>query len=133
MSRVRLWAEQLDALVLARMNEPFEWGRNDCCMFAADAVQACTGIDPAADLRGSYCTERSAAHVLREFGGVASIAAARLGEEIFTSLAQPGDIGLVRIDGRDSLAVCTGMHWHCPGVYGLVILSGDAVMRAWRI
>lgn len=35
----------------ARRSVPFAWGSNDCRLFAADAVQAMTGVDHAAELR----------------------------------------------------------------------------------
>jgi hypothetical protein len=133
MTRLRIWAENLDALIAERMNLPFQWGGHDCCIFAADAVLACTGEDPAADLRGAYSNEMQAAKVLREYGGVGMIAENRLAFSVPASMARTGDIGLVKIAGRESLAVCTGMHWHCPGEAGLVVLGGDEVSRAWRI
>lgn len=133
MSRLRDWAERLDALVCGRLHEPFEWGRNDCCLFAADAVLACTGTDLAEGLRGSYGDAAGAARLLRRFGGVAGLAEKSAGTEIEPVMAQCGDIGLAVIDGRDTLAVCAGPHWYAPGEHGLALLVLEQVSRAWRL
>ena len=110
---------------------PFAWGENDCCTFACDAVQAMTGQDPAHGLR-SHRTALEAAEVLRDGGGVAGLAEARLGAEIPPRLAAVGDIGLAQLDGRDTLLVCGGTMWVGPGADGLVNVPGSAIVRAWR-
>lgn len=45
-----------------------KWGTFDCALFAADAVFAQTGVDPAADFRSQYDDPRGAALALREHG-----------------------------------------------------------------
>jgi hypothetical protein len=113
------------------MAEPFAWGGHDCCLFASDAVQALTGHDPAADLRG-YRTEREALRIIQAQGGLRAIAQARAGAEVPVLAAQVGDVGLLPLDGRDTLAVCGGAHWLAPGALGLAALPLDAAVAAWR-
>ena len=127
------WQPRLAALFAARQAEPFAWGRFDCCLFAADAVLAVTGHDPAAELRGTYATEQEAAHVLRRVGGVAGVAIRRAGPVVVPQLAQPGDVGLSMLDPeRPSLAVWGGGAWHAAGTIGLAHVPAEAVVRAWR-
>ena len=130
--RLHDWQLRLAALVDQRLATPFAWGSHDCCLFAADAVIACTGADLAADLRGSYCSEAEAQAVLASHGGLIALAAARLGRSVRAELAQPGDIGLVSIEGRPTLALCGGPVFLAPGPSGLVPLAPDQVLRAWR-
>ncbi|MBX3605377.1 MAG: hypothetical protein KF788_08900 [Piscinibacter sp.] len=130
--RVRDWQSRLQAIVCRRLQAPFAWGVNDCCLFAADCVLAVTGRDPAEDLRGAYADERGAARLLAAHGGVVELAIARLGPVVPAALAQPGDVGLVRFDGRDTLAVCMGAHWMAPGEAGLATILPGQVLRAWR-
>jgi len=132
--RLRDWPERLAALFAASAARPFEWGRFDCCLFAADAVQAVTGHDPAADLRGRYRSKLGAARVLGRFGGVAGVAAARAGLEVPPAMAQPGDVGLSHHQpGQPALAVWGGSAWHAVGAgAGLVVVPASAVVRAWR-
>ena len=70
-SSVRLpdWHARLNALIAERQAQPFTWGHVDCCLWVADAVQAMTGRDPAADVRAHYSTARGAKSVLRQVGG----------------------------------------------------------------
>lgn len=127
------WQVRLAELFAARAGKPFAWGAFDCCMFAADAVLAVTGHDPAADLRGAYATEAEARAVLARLGGVAGIAIRRAGPVVPTALAQPGDVGLSLLEAdRPSLAVFGGAGWHAAGVLGLATVPARAVVRAWR-
>ena len=130
--RLLFWPRALDALVRERMNQPFAWGTNDCALFAADCVLEVTGVDPAADVRGTYDSAASAARMLEKAGGVFGLAQARLGPRIAATLAQVGDVAMVQQDGRDVLAVCMGEHALAPGAGGLVWLPMSAAQCAWR-
>lgn len=131
-ARLHDWMPRLSALMSARLGAPFAWGVHDCCLFAADAVQAITGHDPMADLRGRYSTEREALRTVQRLGGLAGAAVDRMGPVVRADLAQPGDIGLGAVAGRQSLAVCCGAHFMAPGVGGLVVIHTADVLRAWR-
>lgn len=126
------WRTALDALVAARMTQPFEWGKQDCCLWAADCVLASTGIDHAADVRGTYADAAGALRVLARLGGIEAVAA-RAGAPIPALGAGVGDVGLIVLADRSLLAVCVGAVWLAPGAQGLAARSlGDAV-QAWRV
>jgi len=125
------WQLRLQALVQSRLAAPFVWGAHDCCLFVCDAIEAITGHDPAADLRG-YSTEREALRILHAHDGVRGLAQARAGAAVPVLAAQVGDVGLLPLDGRDTLALCGGAHWLAPGPNGLVTLPLDAATDAWR-
>lgn len=125
------WQLRLQAFVQSRLAKPFAWGTQDCCLFVCDAIEAITGHDPAADLRG-YSTEREAARILRDHGGVFGLAEARAGAAVPVLAAQVGDVGLLPLDGRDTLALCGGAHWLAPGAAGLVALPLETAVAAWR-
>lgn len=129
--RLHDWQLHLQAFIQARWSQPFAWGQQDCCLFVCDAIHAITGRDPAADLRG-YTTEREALRILREHGGVRGLADARAGEPVPVLAAQVGDVGLLPLDGRDTLALCAGAHWLAPGANGLAALPLEAASHAWR-
>jgi hypothetical protein len=130
--RARDWQERLEALVMARLHVPFAWGRVDCCLFAADAVHALTGTDPAAPWRGTYSDERGALRLVQSLGGLAAIAELHCGMEVDPARARPGDIVLGRVD-RECLGVCTGATWHAPSAAGLVARPMAEAQRAWRV
>jgi hypothetical protein len=137
LTRLHDWQERLAALVTQRLHTPFAWGTHDCVLFAADAVHAITGTDPAAAQRGTYATALCAARVIAAHGSLAGIAAAALGAEVLPLQACAGDVGLVHQaaggSDRECLAVCTGACWHVPGAAGLVALPLTAAARAWRV
>ena len=81
MQRVDNWPLVLSHFIEARRSQPFEWGVNDCCLFASDWVRACTGIDPAEAIRGSYSSALSAARVISAHGGMIGIVQ-QLGEPL---------------------------------------------------
>lgn len=131
-ARLPDWQTRLAALVAQRMRHPFIWGVHDCCLFAADAVLACTGQDLAADLRGTYSTQAQAGELLAARGGIIKLASGRLGRVTPPALAQAGDVALADMGDGYILAVCGGAHFLAPGPAGLVPLQLHQVRRAWR-
>ena len=54
MTRLPDWRARLNRYVADSARQEFRLGRMDCALFAAGAVEAMTGEDPARDLRGRY-------------------------------------------------------------------------------
>jgi hypothetical protein len=122
---------------------PFEWGRHDCCIFAADAIEVMTGVDMAECLRG-YTTALGAARRARLHGagpadpfGVESWPALAFLEEIPPSFARRGDLILVSSvhsrGARLALSICLGHTAAVPGPDRLTYLGPAHWRRAWRI
>ena len=126
------WETRLSAVVTQALPRPFEWGVNDCCLWAADCVQAQTGADPAADLRGTYSDARGALALVQRLGGMRAIGD-MTGSPIPALMATHGDIGLVRHEDHDLLALCNCTHWLAVGPYGLVVLPLTLAVHAWRV
>lgn len=126
------WQARFGALCAERHAMPFAWASNDCILFAADCILACTGVDPAAGHRDYPADALGAARMLATFGGVSEVGDAFAGAPIPLLMAFVGDIGLIESEGRDCLAVCNGTTWLAPGVSGLVVVPFDRARRAWR-
>lgn len=62
------WPERLSAYIAQASEQGFEWGTNDCLMFAANWMMELCGADPASELRGKYDDEASALRTLKETG-----------------------------------------------------------------
>lgn len=123
---------RLRALLRERWAQPFEWGVNDCCLFAADCVLAQTGRDPAAGWRGRYRNAAEAGRLVHRLGGMERMAGAVLGMSLPTPLhARLGDVGLNR--ASNTLLVCLGQHWAGPGAQGLRLLPLAGADLAWRV
>ena len=126
------WRARFDAHIAARMGQPFAWGVQDCCLFAADCAVIKSGADPASDLRRTYSDAAGALRALAAVGGIES-AGARFGAPILPLMAIVGDVGLVPCGERESLAVCAGDVWLAPAATGLAALPLDHARMAWRV
>ena len=126
------WPEALHALVDLRAGMPFAWGYQDCCAFAAAAVEAMTGIDPMADLRG-YHSRETAEAILAAQGGLEAAVTARLGEPVGTALARRGDVVLVDVARVSALGICLGDFAAAPGPRGLEWVDRAFWRAAWRV
>lgn len=133
LARLPDWQARFAALCDARRSTPFAWGSHDCCLWAADCVQAITGHDFAAPYRGRYDDAKGAAELLVRDGGVGAIASAALGAPVPVSLATVGDVVLVQQEGRKALAVCNGSAALATGPHGLVSIGMDAALAAWKV
>lgn len=133
--RLQDWPERLAELVEARRHAPFRWGRHDCVLWAADAVLACTGQDPAAAWRGRYATEAEADAIIGAAGGLAELVtkaqADRGAGECPVEQAQRGDTALVAYGNSLMMGVVLGDLVAVPGLNGLVFLRLRAACRAW--
>jgi hypothetical protein len=66
--RVPAWEDALANYIAIKRHEPFEYGVNDCCLFAAGAVIEVTGQDPMPEFRGKYDSLKGSLTVIKEIG-----------------------------------------------------------------
>lgn len=126
------WQVRLSTLAQERSDRPFEWGANDCCLFAADAVLAMTGRDYAAGFRGYNSAAGAMRHVEAE-GGMQAIASRALGPPVLPGFAAVGDVVLVNNAGRELLAICNGGTAISPGESGLTAHAMTEAVVCWKI
>jgi len=61
--------EEVQAYLLEPKNGVFQWGKNDCCLFANNMLVEVFGFkDLAIDFRGKYTTKIGAARLIRKNG-----------------------------------------------------------------
>jgi hypothetical protein len=129
--RVPHAASRMQALLLERYAMPFAWGFRDCALFAADCVEAVTGRDPAADFRGAYLSALGALRIIRAHGGLAELAAARVGPAIEASSAIDGDVCLLLPHAHETPLPglgALGVLWR-----GAIIAQGDSGLGVHRL
>lgn len=90
----------LSRFLRERRNVAFAWGTNDCMLFAADAVYAMTGTDPAVRWRG-YDSKDAAETIIRDTGGVNRLITEGLGVEPHQNplRARRGDVVAMELPG----------------------------------
>jgi hypothetical protein len=138
-----------DAFIREREKMPFVWGKNDCCIFAADAILANTGVDIADDFRGKYSSQLGAFKTIREVTGGTSVADAAahcatkhgLVEYKHPLLAKRGDLvvienagaliaGVIHLNGMHVISVSETESVRLP----VIDPTGKPnVIRAWSV
>ncbi|NTT86928.1 DUF6950 family protein [Tabrizicola fusiformis] len=128
------WKACLTDYVAGLAQRPFEPGLNDCALFAAGAVAAMTGSDPAHGWRGRYRTLRGGLRLLRKQGYTDQIAyAASLLPEIPVAFAAPGDLAVVNSPAGPALGVVQGEGVYVLTPVGLGLLPLLSATRAFRV
>lgn len=118
------WPQRVGAFMRDRATVPFAWGRNDCAIFAADAILAATGHDMAEAFRGRYRTKRGARLVLRAHSWADLEALADTFLPRRHERARRGDVVLYAGQHGDFLGVVWG---------GAVVGPDDRGLRTWPI
>lgn len=122
------WERRLDAVIIE--DRPFEWGKSDCCKFAARCVNAIVGTDPSE--RWQYADEFGAGRILRQYGGVEGIATFVFGEPKDAMSANRGDVVMVEAPKR-MLGVCIGHLVAVQGGHGVEFVVLSSALKAWSI
>ena len=127
------WPELLAKFIDARRSQPFAWGVNDCCIFAADWVNVCTGTDYAEKWRGRYSTAIGARRFLDDAGGVEALV-----DSLGLDRTQPQRAGRGDIVAQDAgrgitLGICLGVTTAFVAKTGLVFGSIENAKSAWKI
>ena len=131
-ARLPDWQLRFEQFVMQRLSAEFAWGRNDCGLFAADAVRAITGVDLAPHLR-AHTDARGALVALRGYGGVANLASACLGPAAPAVQACVGDVVLLPMGKRLALGICNGATAIGPGPSGLAHVPMADALMCWRL
>ena len=120
----------------------FRWGGvggDDCTTFCATWVSETLGIDPAADLRGTYRTADGAAAIVSAAGGLVAFVDGRLAPLGFCRVSdhKPGDLGVVIApvglgeDIKQVSAISLGKTWAVLGPHGVCGKKLDHI-AVWR-
>jgi hypothetical protein len=134
MRRVEGWRGRLTAYLAASAGWPFEWGRHDCALFAADCIQAMTGDDPAADFRGRYRSFKGGLKVLRKAGHADHVAlATALLDEVAPAFAQAGDLAMIATPDGAAMGIVQGHRVYVLRPEGLATVDLLQAARAWRV
>lgn len=134
MTRLPDWRPRLVAYLEDAARRPFRPGRHDCALFAAGAVAAQTGADPARGWRSRYRSLRRGRAALREAGfeDLAALAAHHL-PEIPPIMAREGDIALLREAGELAFGVVQGPMIYVLRPDGLGLVPLTQAERAFRV
>jgi hypothetical protein len=129
------WPRLLHAFIESRRSTPFRWGRNDCCIFAADAMLAITGEDPMAEHRG-YRLAREAMKIIggskQLFNFAGTVLIGQCYRAVPLAFATLGDVVGIIQNRRQTLGVHLGNVIAAPGKRGVEFLRTTEILHAWR-
>lgn len=128
--RILTWQDTLVNYIASKRHEPFEYGVNDCCMFAAGAVLEMTGEDPMSEFRGQYDSLKGSLKVIKEIGaGTLELTLDSKFEEVSIGYAQRGDLAF--FDG--SVGVVMGDFAYFASDDGLERIPRDLWDKCWSV
>jgi hypothetical protein len=131
------WEVKLSDYLEVARHAPFEWGRNDCCIFAAKAILAITGEDLLRYFPHKYTSEVGAMEAISKAGyrGIAHMLDCFLGPSMSPWSARRGDIVIADVQpGRLGAGVCVGdVAAFLKAPQGLRFLPLSNCLQAWTI
>jgi hypothetical protein len=128
--RISSWEEALSEYIATKRDEPFEYGVNDCCLFAAGAVEAITGEDPMPEFRGKYDSLKTSLQVIKDIGaGTLEATMDSKFSEVEIGQAQRGDLAF--LDG--SVGVVMGGFAYFVSDDGLERVNRSLWDKCWGV
>jgi hypothetical protein len=128
--RLSNWESHLSEYIQSKKNQPFEYGVNDCCLFAAGAVEAVIGENPIPEFIGAYDSLKTSIKALKSIGaGTLEKTMDEKFTEIQIGYAQTGDLAFH--DG--SIGVIIDADAMFVSDDGLVRVSRDKWTKTWRV
>lgn len=103
---------------------PWEWGVQDCTMWAADWCRLRWSFDPAAQFRGTYHDEAGAERMIA--GGLIRLVGPHIALARKHAPAE-GDLGVIEVLDREVAAVWSGEHWHFRKPHGVGLVRRPAL------
>ena len=128
--RISTWEQALADYIAIKRHEPFEYGVNDCCLFAAGAVVEITGEDPMSEFRGKYDSLKGSLKAIKDIGA-GTLEATLDGKfpEVAIGNAQRGDLAF--LDG--SVGVVMGGFAYFVSDDGLDRINRSLWDKCWGV
>lgn len=126
------WPERMWAAIQGHDQDVFGWGTLDCCLFAAEVVDAMTDSKFAKALRARYQDKRSAVQFLKDEGGLEAAVSAYLGPPS-PGRALRGDVVLFNTPSGCCLGICVGQQIAAISSVGLLFFPGSMADQRWAV
>ena len=125
------WPIRLNEYINSLHGKEWDMGTWDCCVFAAGAVEAMTGVDHMPEFRGHYDSWPSSDQALEEIGqgDLYRTIRAKFGPPVIGVKGQKGDLAFM--DG--SLGLVLGRTGMFLGEGGFRIVSLTQIQKAFRV
>ena len=139
MKRKKNWPGRLVKAIETVQDQPFLWGRHDCCCFASFCVEAMTGQNPMKDFKGKYKDEKEALEALKVIGSGTLLETLKgiFGRPVSPHYAQRGDVVYTVFETGPSVGICLGKDsffvGEDPNKEGLVSFPTREMAKVFKI
>lgn len=130
MNRKSNWEDALSQYLIENKDIPFEYGKNDCCTFAAGAVESITGVNPMSEFIGKYKSAASSLRAIKDAGykSLEEVIDAKF-DQVPIGFASTGDLAL--FDG--SIGVVMGNAAAFVSDDGFAIVKRQLWDKTWGV
>ena len=113
-------------------DEPWVWGKLDCCQFARRVIIKTHDIDVAKD-KPEYSTEFGAAKILARHGGMDLFLSSMLGDSVPRNLIRRGDVCMADFPDGLAAGISVGQSAAFASKDGLVYVPMKNIIKGWNI
>lgn len=118
--------------IYAHLGRAFDWGVNDCCLFAARVVDAMCDSQYEQKILEKYTDEASALAFIAEYGSLANAVSSIIGTPA-QGRAHRGDVVMIHVNERDVLGICVGRDIAIKSTGGVDYAPRSLAKVFWRI
>jgi hypothetical protein len=128
------WVSRLHDAVEAARLRPFDYGTENCALFAAQVVDAIVEDSHIEEeIRARVNSVESAARFLNAEGGLEDAVTTRLGQPVAWPRAMRGDVCLMPTQDGPALGVCMGGEVAMMSTAGISYLRIDQALKVWGV
>jgi hypothetical protein len=128
------WEKRLTDFLEAQRKLPFVWGQNDCVLFASKAANEVVDRDLTPEMLGYGEYDKARAiEILREHGGDISGIFDKHFKRKVKSMAQRGDIALVKHKDQKAAGVIVGRYVMCKTLDGMINVPMNDAIIVWGV
>ena len=128
------WEKRLADFLHAQRDLPFIWGKNDCVLFTSKAANEITERDLEPEMLGyGEYNKKKAVEILKEHGGEISGIFDKHFKRKLKTMANRGDIALVKHNNEKAAGVVIGKYVVCKTLGGLINVPVNDAIIVWGV
>lgn len=127
------WQDRFFAYLEDARTRKFEWGKFDCCLFAADVIDLATGSTFRDQLESKYSDEKTALAYIDSFGSLEAAVSSWLGDSQAPNFAGPSDIVIATLANGPTVGVCLGTKCAFAANPAPIYTARDVMTSCWPI
>lgn len=120
------------AFIARTAGDPWQWGVNDCALWAASCWAGMTGNDPAADLRDTYSTAFECRQVIMQAGGLLALSR-RLMDGVDAQRGGGDGVAVATVGKRTIAGIMSNGRMWLKSERGVIAPEQYTILDRWAI